>query len=642
MTTALDTAWSRFQRRDRGRGPSTDEALMRALEQSVPAYGLDASAVALAAEVASFQAGLDDEGRRALTLLLLVTMADVEQGCTRTPFDRGHLLSHFTAMCRSAETLDGRPSAVFASDLVDRAGRLPVEANEVVGRKPSTYAPLLLTDTNWLYQQRMLVAEGRLAVSLAARRAEMDGPVDAAVEAVNAQPAGFALSQEQAHAVASAARHSLALVSGGPGTGKTSIVVALLRTFVRLGVAPAEIALAAPTGKAADRMGEAIREGLAMLTAPEEADATLLEQAPRPSTLHRLLGHHPRRDTWRHHANHLLPHRVVVVDECSMVDVFLMGRLLAAVRSDAHLVLLGDADQLPSVAAGAVFRDALDALPDRRVRLTHSYRMRAEDPAGREVLTLANTVNEGVPAAWNAVPSRELDALAYAGVEHLDGDARPFLRRWFRDRAVLPDRLRTRTWRTDDHADLDLVFAHLGAARVLCVTRGYETGAERVNARLHALAAAEARQPAAIPLLVGEPVMMLHNDYDRRLFNGDTGVVLFAPHTDGPRPRAFFRGGPDGYRSFALATLSGRLDLCYATTVHKAQGSEFDAVALVLPENDGPLLTRELLYTAVTRSRRSVVVVGARALVRRATERGVLRYSGLAEQLKARVAGGST
>lgn len=636
--SGTDTAWARFERGDLGRRDSVDQALMRALDQSVPAFGLEPAAVALAAEVAGFQRDLDDEGRRALTLLVLATMADVEQGCTRTPFERGHLATLFTAFCRGAETLDGRPSEVFAADLVDRVASLPALATAVIGRDPATYAPLLLTDTRWLYQQRMLVAEGRLAGSMAARRGVMDGGVDVALAAVRAQPAGVALSDEQAAAVGSAARHALTLVSGGPGTGKTSIVVALLRTFVRLGVGASEIALAAPTGKAADRMGEAIREGLATLEVPGDADRSLLVEAPRPSTLHRLLGHHPLRDTWRHHRNHLLPNRVVVVDECSMVDVFLMGRLFAAVHPDAHLVLLGDADQLPSVAAGAVFRDALDALPDRRVRLTRSYRMRADDPAGRAVLTLANTVNEGSPAAWSAVPSRALDALTYAGVEHLEGETRAFLRRWFRDRALLPDRLRTRTWRTEDGAGLDEVFSRLGAARVLCVTRGYETGAEQVNARLHALAATEARQPAAIPLLVGEPVMMLHNDYDRRLFNGDTGVVLFAPHADGPRPRAFFRGDLGGYRSFALETLAGRLDLCYATTVHKAQGSEFDAVALVLPENDGPLLTRELLYTAVTRSRRSVVVVGARALVRRATERGVRRYSGLAEQLRLRAA----
>ena len=624
--TPGDTAWARFDRRDRGRAQSVDERFVEGLEQAAPALGLEAAHVALAVEVAGLEPVLGDDLRRALTLLLLTSMADVEQGCTRTPFDPGHLGPAFTALCRPAGSLDGQPAEVFAAALLDRVPALVEQAPHVLSPAVDAYVPLRLVG-GWVYQQRMWVAEERLASALG-RRAALAGRSDAVedvVARVVADPTGVALSDEQQAAVAAAARERLTLVSGGPGTGKTSIVLALLQTFLRLGLTPRDIALAAPTGKAADRMGEAVGQVLA--------------EPPQPATLHRLLGHNPRRETWQHHANHPLRQRLVVVDESSMVDVFLMGRLLDALRPDAHLVLLGDADQLPSVAAGAVFRDALAALPARRVRLTHSYRMRADDPAGRAVLQLANAVNRGDVGAWDGVPSKTLQTLAYAGVERLEAGERGFLERWYADHARLDEALRTRTWRSDDTAGLDAVFAHLSSARLLCVTRRDTTGAEQVNQRLHGLAASHARQPAAIPLLVGEPVMMLHNDYDRRLFNGDTGVVLFAPPADGdaegPRPMAFFRGGPDGYRAFALETLAGRLALCYATTVHKSQGSEFDAVALLLPTSDGPLLTRELVYTAITRSRRGVVVVGSLDLAKRATARGIRRFSGLAERLGA-------
>lgn len=662
-----DGAWSRFERLDRDRPIDPYVALLGALEETVAGFNLDRSAVRLAAELVALCPDADLDTRAALCVLVLTTLVDAGQGCTRTPvggdIGRGHLRGRFHGLLAPAGWIGDLPGDALATRLVEGVARLLADpagpAAEIIGG-PGDFAPLIV-DGDWLYHQRLLHAEGRLAERLADRMHQPDEPAPTdALAAVVARPAGFALSPEQQAAVQRAAAAPLTLVSGGPGTGKTSIVVALLRTLVRAGVAPDDIALAAPTGKAAWRMGAAIRAGLDRLEEGGEldpADARLIEAVPEPMTLHRLLGYSPGLDRFRHHAGDPLDARAVIVDECSMIDVFLMERLAAAVRADARLVLLGDADQLPSVAAGAVFRDALDALPS--MRLTTSYRMRADDPAGRAVLTVARRLNagagvEGLRASLDdgSTPWVEVEtprALTGQGVEHLPVDGAGlvrFLGHWYRARVQGPpeiDALRTRSWpraegRIDAEASaaLDPLFRWLESARLLCLTRARDTGAHRTNERLHAFAAAHAGQPAERRFLAGEPVMMLHNDYDRGLFNGDQGVVLWV-EADGRRQRAAVFPDLDGYRVHPLATLEAHLEHAYAMTVHKAQGSEFDRVAIILPDDDLPLSSRELLYTGVTRSRTGVVLVGPAARVAWAAAHPVTRFSGLGQSLVARL-----
>jgi exodeoxyribonuclease V alpha subunit len=560
-------------------------------------------------------------------------------------------------------------------------------ADAIVGRRADDFKPLLWVD-GWLYHQRLLRAEVVLAERVAGRLVgegtRAGEGMGHGMEAGEVDDTGSWLSAEQRGAVERAASAPLTLISGGPGTGKTSIVVALLRRLVQAGVAPASIALAAPTGKAAWRMGAAIRARLGRgegqgsegedegdESATEDSEAARVAAVPEPSTLHRLLGYSPGADRFRHHAGDPLDAMVVIVDECSMIDVFLMERLVGALRSEARLVLLGDADQLPSVAAGAVFRDLLDALGSHRVRLSQSYRMRADDAAGRAVLTVAGRLNAGASlAALRAPLAGEGEAgeeaageavwvehgsaatLVGEGVEHLPADGmgvKVFLEHWYRRRVrgdASLDALRTRTWpmaggriaagRVDELAPL---FAWLESARILCLTRAYDTGAERTNERLHAHAAQSVGRPADVRFFVGEPVMMLRNDYDRGLFNGDQGVVLWVAGQDGQegqaarRQKAAVFPGLDGYRVHPLATLEVHLDHAYAMTVHKAQGSEYDRVAILLPGDDLPLLTREMLYTGLTRCRRGVVLVGDAARVAYAASHPVTRFSGLAERL---------
>ncbi|MBU1898842.1 exodeoxyribonuclease V subunit alpha [Myxococcota bacterium] len=643
----MDTAFSRFQAEDRGEGYAFAARLLQALRAQAQSFNLDPGAVALAQEIAALPEGLSERERLTLTALVMVMLADVRQGSTRTPLREAHL----TAQLRLLLDPRGRDDAGLAARIVQAIPPLLEDPrlSPILGRAEGDYRPLLLID-GWLYQQRMCFVEGQLAQRLGGRlragAARVEGLSAALADIAARRVAHLRPTAEQIHAVERALSQALTLIAGGPGTGKTSIIVTLLQALTRLGVEPEQIRLAAPTGKAAWRMRASIQAGLEGLIEPAEADLRLLKEMPAPQTLHRLLGYAPRADRFLHHAQHPLPAQVVIIDESSMIDVFLMARLAAAVPPDARLILLGDPDQLPSVEAGAVFRDLLDApaAQAHAVRLTESFRMRADAEEGRALLSVARRINEGRvdlfgPGQVQRVEAPE--ALRQAGVELINADGpqlERFLRWWYRARiegGAALKAARRRRWRLngDDEDALDEIFQRTAAARLLCLTRSTEMGAVHINTRLHAYAALAERRSPETPFLPGEPVMMLHNDYDRRLFNGDQGLVL---DVEGELMAVFM--GEEGYRAFGLSALSAsgaraRLELCYAMTVHKAQGSEFEQVGVMLPILDGPLLSRELLYTAVTRARRGVILVGAPERVERAVRRRVRRDSGLAQRL---------
>ncbi|MCA9541446.1 MAG: AAA family ATPase, partial [Myxococcales bacterium] len=312
-----DSGFARFAELDRHDPPTRLAALLRALEQTVGVFNVDAAVVALAAEPASLAADLDATERGALTLLALIALIDAQQGCTRTTAGgregEAHLRARLEALLLPAEYIAGDPAPKLVPPLLTAMRALldDPRAADVIGHAASDYRPLLHLDGH-LYAQRLLVAETRLADRLRARlegRAPADAELlpappnwtttpafadaDAALADVLARPAGVALSTEQQAAVRRAVEAPLTLISGGPGTGKTSILVALLRVAVRRGVAPEAIALAAPTGKAAWRMGAAVRAGLDALAEPNATDARLIEECPQPQTLHRLLEYSP-------------------------------------------------------------------------------------------------------------------------------------------------------------------------------------------------------------------------------------------------------------------------------------------------------------------------------------------------------------
>jgi exodeoxyribonuclease V alpha subunit len=533
---------------------------------------------------------------------------------------------------------------------------------------PGERKPLIL-DGDWLYTERMRALEERFASRVRQRRARSPGlgedrrrALGKAVLAI--APGPPPLTKEQRHAVGAALRAPLALVTGGPGTGKTTVVVALLRALAWVGERMDAIAIAAPTGKAAQRLREAIQTDFSSRSR-DFAEMGLSRFAPVPQTLHRLLGWSPSRRRFSSHENDPLPHRWVIVDEASMIDLALMDRLLRGLHPDANLTLIGDADQLPSVDAGAVFRDlcaVAAGAPADVVRLTENLRV-ASSPSARRIVSAARAVNGGALDARSAeavVTLRAVRELSFEGVEHLaarwDEVGSAVLDAWWRERfgaeggALRPARGEgslggaARTFAAPGHVlrpehrdEVRALFALHARSRVLCVTRVVgPASAHAVNeglldrlrgGREHGAWRRRAAQPSP-----GTPLVFDRNDYERELFNGDQAIALRVDAGDGPRLMAVFPRGEE----FEAVVLDAANDmsLAFAMTVHKAQGSEFDHVLLVLPDADMPLLSRELVYTAITRAKRSVLIVGPEGLLARAVARTAERDSGLGERLR--------
>jgi exodeoxyribonuclease V alpha subunit len=526
--------------------------------------------------------------------------------------------------------------------------RLPVGAAEraVLARAPALVGvagerkPLLLED-GYLYPQKLYACEERVAMAIRAR-AGVSGVVSA-LEVARAMEAVVAstvppLGQEQVAAVRAAVSGRLTVVSGGPGTGKTSIVLAIVRALARLGMSAADVALAAPTGKAANRLDEALAAGLGRLAASESEEIARIAAAPRAQTLHRLLGYSPGAGTFQHHQGNPLTHKMVIVDEGSMIDLLLIDRLLRALSDSTSLVLLGDADQLPSIEAGAVFRD-LDAVA---VRLGRSYRSDPEQGRGSRIWEVAARVRAGEAAALGSLLEERqgVDSVTFSGVELVPPSAREaLLERWYTDRLSALDgfeALATQAYRLgpdgfalEDQARLDRLSYHLQRFRILCATRGRPTGVEVTNAWFHRRQGAPSGAMAP-----GEPVIMLRNDYDRGLFNGDQGLVVRVREEGRPPRLAVAFKRRKGWAAWDIDSLRDELALAYALTVHKAQGSEHDEVALLLPDQPIPLLSRELLYTALTRSRRAVIICGDPAVLVAAAARPLDRSTGIAEKLR--------
>lgn len=597
-------------------------------------------------DVARSASGLSTGDRRALAALAAAALAAMRQGSTRVPVDArleavlhavggaGELAAVTGLLERARAEGDGRPDAVRA----------------VLGR-PGDRTPLVL-DGNWLYTERMRVLDERFCARV---RRRVDGPCAAdpkaiakALKVVAQGPP--ALTEEQRRAVKEALTAPLALVTGGPGTGKTTIVLALLRALAWSGIPMGEVAVAAPTGKAAQRLQHAIDVGL---SAPRRdlAEATLRAIAPVPQTLHRLLGWSPRAGRFARHENDRLPHRVVIVDEASMIDLAMMDRLLRAMKPEGRLVLLGDADQLPSIEAGAVFRDLCSAL--KVARLTTNLRVASEASAQRIVVAAAavNTGDLGGCFAQAAPRHASVAALSLSGPEVLIAPwaevEAALLERWWHERLTAGVDLgsfATRTFHSqqgtfsgDDARALRALLDHHARCRLLCATRGRGSGygAEDLNDRLIARLrgpGARTRRSRSGELPAATPVMVQRNDYERQLYNGDQGVVARVAQGGGAPGLAAVFLRRDILEAFPL---DAGLDLApaFAMTVHKAQGSEFDHIAIVLPGADMPLLTRELIYTAITRARRSVLLVGTAELLTRAVSRRIERYSGIAERL---------
>ncbi|TPV93584.1 MAG: exodeoxyribonuclease V subunit alpha [Myxococcales bacterium FL481] len=478
--------------------------------------------------------------------------------------------------------------------------------------QPHGSQPLVFAAPDRLYLARYFDHETAVAHALR-RRAQARPPAADAEALASGLAVLFPDGQRDAsrRAAELACTRRLLILAGGPGTGKTTTVVRLLATMMQASSPrPRSVALLAPTGKAVARLEAAVRAGEHRLHTEGLPSRAL---PLRSATIHRALG--PRGDLaldFRHNRENPLPDDVVIVDEASMIDLALTRRLLDAVADDTTLVMLGDADQLASVEAGAVFGDICAAgrqlvgrtgtVGDCFTELTHSHRF---DPSSG-IGALAAAIRRGDPeAAMVVLADGDSDAVLW------HPSSGPGLPRSLVEQA-------SENYRASSSAQ---ALRQLDAFRVLAPLRGGPRGVDAINAAI---------QRHLGPQPAGHPILVTRNDVTLGLFNGDIGVET----EEDSRRVVYFPAAQVGQapRRIAASRLPA-YEPVFAMTVHKSQGSEFDDVAIVLPQEDTPLLTRELLYTAVTRARRRVTVVGTAATIAASIGRTVSRATGLRDRL---------
>ncbi|WP_455852848.1 exodeoxyribonuclease V subunit alpha [Pantoea endophytica] len=507
-------------------------------------------------------------------------------------------------------------------------------------------APIVLSEDR-LYLHRLWHNEGQVARFFQSQStAQPFAPEQ--VRQVLDQLFGSEPDNWQKIAAAVALTQKTAVISGGPGTGKTTTVAKLLAALIRLSEGALRIQLAAPTGKAAARLTESLGKALQKLPVSEAerqrfpADAT---------TLHRLLGAQPETQRLRYHAGNPLHLDVLVVDEASMVDLGMMANLIAALPAQARVVFLGDRDQLASVEAGAVLGDICRCAeagysPMRAAQLselTCSQVAGIDDiraPAVRDAICLLRKsyrfdANSGIgqlAAAVNAGDAKAVEAAFKAGFSDItrqplqDADAyqamlteiaagyQPFLK-------LISQR-----------ADPAEIIAAFGRYQLLCALREGPFGVQGLNQRIEQklMQLQLIRRPTGgSRWYQGRPVMVTRNDSALGLFNGDIGITLF----DEEGLLKVFFPLPDGSIKAVQPSRLPTHDTAWAMTVHKSQGSEFDHTALVMPAQFLPVLTRELIYTAITRARKQLTLYSDDGVFRRAVQLRTQRRSGLLERL---------
>ncbi len=479
---------------------------------------------------------------------------------------------------RAGELLQVDAALVEAA--VDRLGRAGEVAIESAGDHEAIY------ETS-LYRCEQAAATGLRRLADQPQRAALAGE-GAADLAAYEREAGIELARQQAEAIRRALTEPVLVITGGPGVGKTTIVRGIVSILHRAGT---RIALAAPTGRAAKRL----------------AEATLQPAA----TLHRLLEWRPADSVFGRNRDRPLDADVLIVDEASMIDVRLMADLVGALADGTRLVLVGDVDQLPSVGPGTVLRDVIASGRVPTVRLTEIFRQAAQSL----IVTNAHRIHDGEPPDLGTAPSDGPDTRDFFFLEEEDAA---------RAAGVIRDLVVTRLPRRYGLSPHDI--------QVLSPMHRGELGAGHLNELLQEALTAGAQEfrRGQRVLRVGDRVMQIRNDYDRDVFNGDVGRIVGAGSDDGDIVVRI----DDREITYTPDELD-QLTLAYATTVHKAQGSEYPAVVVPVHTQHYVMLQRNLLYTAVTRGKRLVVLVGTRKALALAVRNGdvALRGSRLAQRL---------
>ncbi|MEB8434028.1 exodeoxyribonuclease V subunit alpha [Cocleimonas sp. KMM 6892] len=509
-----------------------------------------------------------------------------------------------------------------------------------VGGEAGDYKPLII-DQGYLYLRRYWQYQNQLAKQIRARMT-VDEDIDSNTKSSNqdswAQQRLDELFSDdedsenekeskeinwQRRAVELALKHQFLIVSGGPGTGKTTTITRLLALLIEQHLSPSDektapkvgggltnsfkVLLAAPTGKAAIRMLDSIRDAQAGLGLTEDAAALMPSEA---STIHKLLGYQHGSVNFKHNRNNPLNADVVLVDEASMIDIALMSKLVEAVPAHAKLILIGDKDQLSSVETGSVFADMCSGLEEDKsehlVTLKKNWRFSKDSDIGQSAI------------AANQGDSRKLLSLLK------DSNSENC-------KLIAPDTLRDaeliKPWRmyidviNNPDASYDEIFQAFNQYRVLCALRRGPNGSVNMSSRIETALAKQNQIHFRKKFsnnnqswYHGRPIMITQNSYGKGLFNGDTGITLIR---DG-EVKVYFpsadKSGEHAYKSFSPVRLPAH-ETTWAMTIHKSQGSEFNQVVLILPHEEMPLLTRQLIYTGITRAKEQVSIVASESVL---------------------------
>lgn len=471
----------------------------------------------------------------------------------------------------------------------------------------TTISPLHIDEFGHLYLHRYWNYEQRLIAKLR----EMQQNATQFSDLENLLETFFPIiSQEkdwQREAAKYAVEKNFTIITGGPGTGKTTTVVKILAILQMLSLQqPLQIALAAPTGKAAMRLQESIMQSKSSLNCSEKIKEMLPENV---TTIHRLLGAKPPSPYFHYNEKNYLPYDLIVIDEASMIDLAMMSKLATAIKPLARLILLGDKEQLASVDAGTVLADLTQALPENTVELKKTYRFQG---IIKEFATAINQQNATL--AWQyAVQKNEM-------IECLEGDFLPYLIQQHRDyfQAIKTGK------------SFVEIYAALNRFQILCAHREGKNSLSELNYRLEKALQNEKLIDLTSNWYVGRPVMITQNNVSLQLYNGDIGVCL---HDEYGETKVFFPRPDGGVQGFSPARLPP-CETVFAMTIHKSQGSEFEEICVFLPDYMQPILTKELLYTAITRAKKSIKLVASEKILLATVQASVSRMTGFVEQFK--------
>jgi exodeoxyribonuclease V alpha subunit len=533
----------------------------------------------------------------------------------------GLLDIHFSRFLAHRSGLAGEAKQIFEDLVRDLSAALaaghsclPVRGREraILVKTPLVSAgemtPLVVVNDR-LYLHRYFTYEARLA----ARIRQLSEQSSTVPEEKALLDACFGPDTQeidrQKQAAKTALRKALTIICGGPGTGKTSTVVRIIGILLQAFGSELQVALAAPTGKAAMRLRQSVGNSLEMLPVPARIKAAVPTGA---QTLHRLLGVIKDSPQFRHRFENPLPWDVVVVDEASMVDLAMMSKLVDALKPGSRLLLIGDKDQLASVESGAVLIDLVRALPENTVELQKTYRFDAS------IQELSRAVNRGDgEAAWQF--------LADPGCENiglLETPLQEYVGGRYLEYMDLAAKVGT--------VGQERVFSAFNRFRILCAVRHGDRGVQGINTTVERHLTQKGYDCFSKIWYPGRPIIITRNDYSLDLYNGDIGICLPDPG-DGTLKVWFER--PDGTLKTCLPYRLPQCETAYALTIHKSQGSEFDEVLVVLPEEENRVLSRELIYTAVTRARKRVLMVTGKEILIQTLARKIERFSGLKDML---------